>query len=83
MHKKFEINWTKIKGGCLSRGKVATHNTKSDLPIKTLKDYYEISKTITVSAKKPSSYNCSELNNNTRHLTNLKKQWFQRIDFVI
>ena len=30
MHKKFEINWTKIKGGCQSRRKVITHNSKSE-----------------------------------------------------
>ena len=34
MHKKFEINWTNIKGGCQSGRKVAvTHNSKSDLPL--------------------------------------------------
>ena len=33
MHKKFEINRTKIKGGCQSGRKVVTHNAKSDLPI--------------------------------------------------
>ena len=33
MHKKFEINQTKIKGGCQSRSKVVTHNSKSDLPL--------------------------------------------------
>jgi len=31
MLKKFEINQTKIKGGCLSERKVVTHNSKSDL----------------------------------------------------
>ena len=34
MHKKFEINRTKIKGSCLSGRKVVTHNSKSDLPLK-------------------------------------------------
>ena len=34
MHKKFEINQTKIKGGCLLGRKVVTHNSKSDLPLK-------------------------------------------------
>ena len=34
MHKKFEINQTKIKGSCQSRRKVVTHNSKSDLPLK-------------------------------------------------
>ena len=33
MHKKFEINGTKIKGGCQSRRKVVAHNSKSDLPL--------------------------------------------------
>ena len=33
MHKKFEINWTKIKGGCKSGRKVVTYNSKSDLPL--------------------------------------------------
>ena len=30
---KFEINRTKIKGGCQSGRKVVTHNFKSDLPL--------------------------------------------------
>ena len=33
MQKKFEINQTKIKGGCHSGRKVVTHNSKSDLPL--------------------------------------------------
>ena len=33
MHKKFVIDWTKIKGGCQSGRKVVTHNSKSDLPL--------------------------------------------------
>ena len=33
MHKKFEINQTKIKGGCQSGRKVVTHNSNSDLPL--------------------------------------------------
>ena len=36
MHKKFEINQTKIKGGCQSGRKVVTHNSKSDLPLALL-----------------------------------------------
>ena len=36
MHKKFEINRTKIKGSCQSGRKVATHDCKSDLPLVTL-----------------------------------------------
>ena len=33
MHKKFEINRTKIMGGCQSAKKVVTHNSKTDLPL--------------------------------------------------
>ena len=33
MHKKFEINRTKIKGVCQLGRKVVTHNSKSDLPL--------------------------------------------------
>ena len=33
MHKKFEINRTKIKGSCQSGRKVVPHNSKSDLPL--------------------------------------------------
>ena len=33
MHEKFEINGTKIKGGCQQGRKVVTHNSKSDLPL--------------------------------------------------
>ena len=33
MHKKFEINWKKIKGGCQLGGKVVTHNSNNDLPL--------------------------------------------------
>ena len=33
MQKKFEINLTKIKGGCQSGRKMVTHNSKSDLPL--------------------------------------------------
>ena len=33
MHKKFEINQMKIKGGCQSCRKVVTYNSKSDLPL--------------------------------------------------
>ena len=32
MHKKFDKNQTKIKGGCQSGSKVVTHDSKSDLP---------------------------------------------------
>ena len=33
MHKKFEINRSKIKDGCQSGRKLVTHNSKSDLPL--------------------------------------------------
>ena len=33
MQKKFEINRTKIKGGCQSGRKVVTHNSKRDLTL--------------------------------------------------
>ena len=33
MDKKFEINRTKIKGGCQSGRKMVTHNSKSNLPL--------------------------------------------------
>ena len=33
MHKKFEINQTKVKGGCQSGRKVVPYGSKSDVPI--------------------------------------------------
>ena len=33
MHKKFEMNQTKIKGGCQLGTKMVNHNSKSDLPL--------------------------------------------------
>ena len=33
MHKKFQINRTKIKGGCQSARKVVAYNSKSDFPL--------------------------------------------------
>ena len=33
MQKKFEINRTKIKGGCQSGRKVLTHDSMSELPL--------------------------------------------------
>ena len=39
MHKKFEINRTKIKGDCWSGRKVVTHNSKSDLPLAILLEH--------------------------------------------
>ena len=33
MHKKFEINRTKIKGSCQSGSKVVPHDSKNDLPL--------------------------------------------------
>ena len=44
MHKKFEINQTKIKGGCQSRRKVVTHDPKSGLPLNIVSQFsYSIS----------------------------------------
>ena len=40
MLKKFEINRTKIKGGCQSGRKVVTHDSKSDLPLVCFEDTY-------------------------------------------
>ena len=42
MHNKFEINQTNIKGGCQSRNKVVSQNSKRDLPL----DTYYVSKQI-------------------------------------
>ena len=42
MHKMFEINRTKIKGGYQSGRKVVTHNSKSDLPLTTFEKIYSI-----------------------------------------
>ena len=39
MHKKFEVNKTKIKGGCRSGRKVVPHNSKGDLPLDRLPGY--------------------------------------------
>ena len=33
MRKKFEINWTQIKGSCQSGRKVVLQDSKSDLPL--------------------------------------------------
>ena len=41
MQKKFEINRTKIKVSCQSGRKVATHNSKNDLPLESSKDSLE------------------------------------------
>ena len=38
MHKKFEINQVKIKGGCQWGRNVATHNSKSDLYVKSMNE---------------------------------------------
>ena len=36
MHKRFEIDRAKIKGGCQSGRKVVPHDSKSDLPLAVL-----------------------------------------------
>ena len=33
MHKKFEINWIKIKGSCQSGSKAVYQDSKSDFPL--------------------------------------------------
>ena len=43
MHKKFEINRTEIKGGYQSERKVVSHNSKSDLPLESVKKVYKFS----------------------------------------
>ena len=40
MHKKFQVNRTKIKGGSQSERKVVLHNSKSDLPLLSKKTWY-------------------------------------------
>ena len=45
MHKKFEINLTKIKGGCQSGRKVVLYESKSDLPLGIIL-LYEIKKSL-------------------------------------
>ena len=42
MHKEFEVNQTKIKGGCQSYRKAATHNSKNDLPLVPLQKSIEV-----------------------------------------
>ena len=39
---KFEINQTKIKGGCQLGRKIVTHNSMSDLPLKRKKNILHI-----------------------------------------
>ena len=41
MHKKFKINQTKIKGSFQSKRKVATQDSKSDLPLVGYKKLYK------------------------------------------
>ena len=36
MHKKFEVNWTKINGGCQSYTKAAPQQSWSDLTLEQL-----------------------------------------------
>ena len=42
MHRKFEINRTKIKAGCQSGRKMVTHNCKSDLPLPNIFCYFRL-----------------------------------------
>ena len=41
MHKKFEINLAKIKGGCQSGRKVVPHDSKSDLRLVIYNNFKE------------------------------------------
>ena len=50
MHEKFEIDWTKIKGGCQSGRKVVTHNCKGDLPLVSDVEYGDCSERISAAA---------------------------------
>ena len=45
MHKKLEINRTKIKGGCQPGSKVVTYNSKSDLPLEL--NFLKLEKSVT------------------------------------
>ena len=47
MHKKFEINQTKIKGGCQSGTKVVIHDSKSDLPLVSTRDGLDVKRHFT------------------------------------
>ena len=44
MHKKFEINRTKIKGGCQSERKVVPHDSKGDLPLVCITKHRKLNK---------------------------------------
>ena len=46
MHKKFEINQTKIKDGCKSGRKVVTHNSKSDLPLIEFAIFFKVTEKV-------------------------------------
>ena len=47
MHKKFEINWTKIKGSCQSGKKVVPHNSMSNLPLPNIPNITDSTRFIT------------------------------------
>ena len=53
MQKMFEINQTKIKGGCHSGRKVVTHNSKSDL---SLHSYLCLMQVLRIFFRKKSPY---------------------------
>ena len=48
MHKKFDINQTKIKGDCQSGRKVLTHDSKSDLPLAAKTARWNFQKSYTI-----------------------------------
>ena len=52
MHKKFEINWIKIRDGCQLGRKMVTHNSKSDLPLEIKKKmYFQLTATLNLCVK--------------------------------
>ena len=50
MHKKFEINWIKIMGGCQSERKVVTHDSKSDLTLVQAVCMHRLASNVSLSA---------------------------------
>ena len=47
-HVIFEVNQTKIKGGCQSGRKVAPHNSNSDLPLIKMKKTDDVENAILI-----------------------------------
>ena len=62
MHKKFEINQTKIKGGGQSGRKVVSHNSNRDLPLNTgLKNHQLTTITVQWLPEATIALNCTAL----------------------